>query len=954
MAIISTLYTLPQAVISNASGVAGWVNPNNILLPDSDYAVSSGPAQIMTVGNFSFANPDGSFGIPQGATILNIYIRVKGYRGSFNTTLNIYAVDDTSGVSYAYPYMPPFQGFDGTNTAWTLTPTLFATTWTPDQINNLKVKLIADGELHMDCIDVSIVYEDNIVPAPVSSGSGEVVCNEYVQAQPFQLARAFNADHIYAFVTSFNYARPSGIIEPILIGDFYGEAILVVDQGNPNEETFEITNIEHDYQGTGLTRLTTALTDRGLRPKYPYTHDITRVYNHSGTAEVVISNSARFYDRFLKKCQIDALVSAPIYVEDEDVELDDPVHILDFKGAGVSVVNDGTDSNKKIITIPGNGVNPATVSSTSSATSGGTQVPTLTWSHVSSGIDRLLVVQVETEAAATVSGVTFNGDALTLGVTTTNGTLKNQQWYRVAPDVGSYNIVITVSPNAYITAGAQTFNGVNQSTPIGATNGATGTSLAPSVVLNTTVDNSVVVDSLATGILPIAYTIGAGQVQNWKIVTSPSVRQGASSVESAGTQPDAVTMSWAMTQNTAWAINAMEIIGISAPVSADEKVKVSAADTTPGYLNNKMTIGSSNSTVTITPSITNPGADEVKNFDMKVTKNNLSATTNPSTGNDDTEGYSIGSLWFNKSTNTLFVASDVSTGAAVWDTVSTPPAPTLSSGPFSIASLATDSNASTAKSVLATTYDVINNSIYVLILNTSGGPSYSLTVNKYSQDSVSGLWTLTATNTQIGLGSITAAGLCVTGSGVSEGVVVIFNSATLGNNIRYVYPLDLSTVTTASVNPGVGYVFQSSGLYTDGDYYYFFATDGVTPKFIQVEIATGTPTGFTLSGFAFTQSDSLYVDIANNLVYITEGSVTVRTCELSGGVITQLGSYSLSWTPYTVEILSRFPLYPLIYGISGLNILTLMSYPIGYLDVGPSSTLASANQMAQFLSFEQA
>jgi hypothetical protein len=46
--------------------------------------------------------------------------------------------------------------------------------------------------------------------------------------------------------------------------------------------------------------------------------------------------------------------------------------------------------------------------------------------------------------------------------------------------------------------------------------------------------------------------------------------------------------------------------------------------------------------------------------------NNLSATTNPAIGNDDTEGYSVGSKWINTTSNTVFFALDVTTGAAVW------------------------------------------------------------------------------------------------------------------------------------------------------------------------------------------------------------------------------------------------------------------------------------------------
>lgn len=47
-------------------------------------------------------------------------------------------------------------------------------------------------------------------------------------------------------------------------------------------------------------------------------------------------------------------------------------------------------------------------------------------------------------------------------------------------------------------------------------------------------------------------------------------------------------------------------------------------------------------------------------------KSNLIATTNPGVGNDDTEGYCIGSQWINVDTDEVFKCMDVTTGAAVW------------------------------------------------------------------------------------------------------------------------------------------------------------------------------------------------------------------------------------------------------------------------------------------------
>lgn len=47
-------------------------------------------------------------------------------------------------------------------------------------------------------------------------------------------------------------------------------------------------------------------------------------------------------------------------------------------------------------------------------------------------------------------------------------------------------------------------------------------------------------------------------------------------------------------------------------------------------------------------------------------KCNFEATTNPGTGNDNTQGYVVGSSWINTSTDEEFICCDASTGAAVW------------------------------------------------------------------------------------------------------------------------------------------------------------------------------------------------------------------------------------------------------------------------------------------------
>ena len=59
-------------------------------------------------------------------------------------------------------------------------------------------------------------------------------------------------------------------------------------------------------------------------------------------------------------------------------------------------------------------------------------------------------------------------------------------------------------------------------------------------------------------------------------------------------------------------------------------------------------------------------ASYVRLFDSKC---NLSAIVNPVVGNDNTQGYSIGSIWANTATQQIFLCADATTGASVWKEV---------------------------------------------------------------------------------------------------------------------------------------------------------------------------------------------------------------------------------------------------------------------------------------------
>lgn len=74
----------------------------------------------------------------------------------------------------------------------------------------------------------------------------------------------------------------------------------------------------------------------------------------------------------------------------------------------------------------------------------------------------------------------------------------------------------------------------------------------------------------------------------------------------------------------------------------------------------KTTAGASTKTIRLTDFANGniPGAS--------TTLHNYAATANPAVGDDDVDGYSVGSIWINVTADDAFICLDASTGAAVW------------------------------------------------------------------------------------------------------------------------------------------------------------------------------------------------------------------------------------------------------------------------------------------------
>lgn len=184
------------------------------------------------------------------------------------------------------------------------------------------------------------------------------------------------------------------------------------------------------------------------------------------------------------------------------------------------------------------------------------------WSHTTNGLNRCLYVGVSLLSAAgtTVSGITYNGVALTKIRHDANAAARSEMWRLVAPALGTNTIEVTLSAAITSDAGAVSFNGVFQATPEDGQNGATGTNDPASVGVTTTYTNSWLMDTVATS--DTAITVGTNQTERWN--NSCTVGSGAGSTRGPIATPATTTMQW---DNVGaldiWAISSLGIRSVS-------------------------------------------------------------------------------------------------------------------------------------------------------------------------------------------------------------------------------------------------------------------------------------------------------------------------------------------------------------------------------------------------------
>ena len=210
--------------------------------------------------------------------------------------------------------------------------------------------------------------------------------------------------------------------------------------------------------------------------------------------------------------------------------------------------------------------------------------PTLTFPHTSTGANLVLLVGVSFNISARtgttipVGGITYNGVALTRAGSQANGTNRHTEiWYLIAPATGNHNVVVTMSipgaGNIGTVAGAATFTGADQTTPIRTFASNTGNSTNAFVNVASS-SNDMVLDTLAIDRASTAASTSPAQVVQWNVASGGTTRDiyGFGSTRAGAAS---VPMSETLSATGTWALSAVSV----QPSQADLAISVAGSTT---------------------------------------------------------------------------------------------------------------------------------------------------------------------------------------------------------------------------------------------------------------------------------------------------------------------------------------------------------------------------------------
>ncbi len=202
----------------------------------------------------------------------------------------------------------------------------------------------------------------------------------------------------------------------------------------------------------------------------------------------------------------------------------------------------------------------AVASTSESSGDSTTAVTAYSFSHaVQSGTDRLLLVELVIADGVNATAVDFNGSSLIFHSAQDSPTshVRVELWYQVAPASVSGTVNVTLASAAKLIAGATSYSGVNQATPLGNVSSTSGNSTTPNATV--AADNGDMVVDIVGAASVSSNTVGVSQTENFVRNQGSGATDlfGASSREIGATS---VSMDHVLTSaDTNWAMIAVEI-----------------------------------------------------------------------------------------------------------------------------------------------------------------------------------------------------------------------------------------------------------------------------------------------------------------------------------------------------------------------------------------------------------
>jgi uncharacterized repeat protein (TIGR01451 family) len=342
-------------------------------------------------------------------------------------------------------------------------------------------------------------------------------------------------DGIYVTVNNSNANTASGAVETVTAS--------ILNNATGDAETITLAETGAN---TGVFRNTTPLpssTNAGLNPS---DGTLNAQAGHAITATHVDGVSGN-------PCTDTTTIAAPSLIKQLYLDADSADGDMTGELDRVDPVATGDSIASKTATLSAAGASAITAAATTtgsntSVAAGGS----LSFSHTpGSGANRLLLVAVAVgnntandadPAPGVVTGVTFGGVAMTQVAAAYSGAAVRTYIYRlVNPSSSAANVVVSIGTTASsVTASATTFNGVDQTTPLGATSNfvATGGDYFVTGTFTSAADelvySSVAVDEYSS--VNQGVSSGAGQTQLWNnsgfdfVSGAASTKPGAASV----------------------------------------------------------------------------------------------------------------------------------------------------------------------------------------------------------------------------------------------------------------------------------------------------------------------------------------------------------------------------------------------------------------------------------------